>query len=141
MDKKSFLDQNNFWAQIFFWIKILFDPKSLWSKTFNFLEGAKRCHLIIVLWFKRVGQISDLKLTSFWYILVGDCSCCCSCCCCCYRGKTKSTPRLKSWSRSRVWQKRTRNRTFVFFLSISEILCYHENVCQSTKIQYFVLPF
>ena len=36
-------------------------------------------------------------VTSFWYILVRGC-----CCSCCYRGKTKSTPRLKSWSRSGV---------------------------------------
>ena len=29
------------------------------------------CHLILVLLFKPMGQISDLQLTSFWYILVG----------------------------------------------------------------------
>ena len=34
-------------------------------------RAEQQCHLILVLLFKPMGQISDLQLTSFWYILVG----------------------------------------------------------------------
>ena len=100
--QKVFFRQIIFLDKIFLLAKILFDPKVLWPKFF--LEGAESCHLILVLWFKPMGQIPYLQSTSFWYILVrGCCSCCCSSSSSCYRGKTKSTPRLKSWSRSGVW--------------------------------------
>ena len=129
MDKILFLNrqilgQKCFWTKLF-WTDFFY-PRFFWRKQFlerKFFGSGRYWHLsrkslqAKQSWFKPMGQISDLQLTSFWYILVGGCSCCC-----CYRGKTKSTPRLKSWSRSGVWQKQILGLKIVLTRSIFKIL-------------------